>query len=258
MDFKGTLVYSSQRSIYISHTYHFPPIIIIDTRFLDSGLFASTLASNAIDPIKNYGPIESKFNYPQQPTSLAEAAASSFFSSSGSSPISPSSSPLSSNVIPPLLLNQQSSWLSDSPPPPLPPKIENFSDRPRSKSEPSIKKSKQGGRKRSIIFEEEEAEIQRKEFLERNRIAASKCRQKKKKWMKDLEINYNKLFTQNERLRSMIMVYQNEANSLKSELLARDGLCSCANMVRTVKKKKEIGDIILNLLNLLESLYSTK
>ncbi|ORZ17357.1 hypothetical protein BCR42DRAFT_392130 [Absidia repens] len=195
------------------------------------------MTSNAIDPIKNYGPIESKFNYPQQPTSLAEASVSSFFSSSGSSPISSSSSPLSSNVIPPFSLNQQASWLSDSPPPP---KIENFADRPRSKSESSIKKSKQGGRKRSIIFEEEEAELQRKEFLERNRVAASKCRQKKKKWMKDLETNYSKLFTQNERLRSMIMVYQDEANSLKSELLARDGLCSCANMRAYIQQRNTI------------------
>ncbi|KAI8339456.1 hypothetical protein BC941DRAFT_252425 [Chlamydoabsidia padenii] len=59
---------------------------------------------------------------------------------------------------------------------------------------------------------------------------ASKCRQKKKQWMKGLESNYEKLSTQNQRLRSMVMLFQEEVNALKTELLTRNGVCSCTDM----------------------------
>ncbi|KAI8089732.1 uncharacterized protein BX664DRAFT_314908 [Halteromyces radiatus] len=90
----------------------------------------------------------------------------------------------------------------------------------------TTKKVNHGGRKRTIIFEEADAENQRKNFLKRNRIAALKCREKKKKWIQDLETNYEMLSTQNQHLRSMITVYQKEINTLKSNLLFCNGQSS--------------------------------
>ncbi|KAH8656713.1 hypothetical protein BGZ60DRAFT_338940, partial [Tricladium varicosporioides] len=43
------------------------------------------------------------------------------------------------------------------------------------------------GRKKKAPKSTDEQELARKRFLERNRLAASKCREKKKKWMDELE-----------------------------------------------------------------------
>ncbi|ORZ13207.1 hypothetical protein BCR42DRAFT_72747 [Absidia repens] len=205
----------------------------VGTFLLGSGFLSDEMITNTTTA--SYGPIEAKYDYSQhidhqQPVSLSAASESPMFSSGSSTLASPSSS-ASSNL---QLSMDSSSTLHFSSP-----KIEDEMDTsspslspPCAQPQTNIKKPNHGGRKRSIIFEQAEAEIQRKEFLERNRIAASKCRQKKKKWVKDLETNYEKLSTQNQHLRSMFLLYQDEINSLKTELLSRNGLCSCADMWR--------------------------
>ncbi|KAI9779704.1 MAG: hypothetical protein M1839_007202 [Geoglossum umbratile] len=69
-------------------------------------------------------------------------------------------------------------------------------------------------------------DVKRSRFLERNRLAASKCRQKKKEWTKGLEERARSL--QNEKLQLQLMV-----GSLKSEMiyvreeLLKHGNCDC-------------------------------
>ncbi|KAH0547536.1 hypothetical protein FGG08_000261 [Glutinoglossum americanum] len=69
-------------------------------------------------------------------------------------------------------------------------------------------------------------DAKRSRFLERNRLAASKCRQKKKEWTKGLEERARNL--QNEKLQLQMMV-----GSLKSEMiyvreeLLKHGNCGC-------------------------------
>ncbi|KAH6664522.1 hypothetical protein B0J14DRAFT_247436 [Halenospora varia] len=50
-----------------------------------------------------------------------------------------------------------------------------------------IKLPRKRGRKKKAPKSANEQELARKRFLERNRLAASKCREKKKKWMDELE-----------------------------------------------------------------------
>ncbi|CAO3702533.1 unnamed protein product [Rhizopus stolonifer] len=54
-------------------------------------------------------------------------------------------------------------------------------------------------------------DLKRKKFLERNRIAALKCRQRKKQWLENLQTKVEYLTADNEQ-------YQLEANALRQEL----------------------------------------
>ncbi|KAI8332268.1 hypothetical protein BC941DRAFT_437094, partial [Chlamydoabsidia padenii] len=203
----------------------------------------------------SYGTTEAKCEYFHQPppVSLLSASESSSFSgssfSSGSSSISP---PISSTHSIPYTLSTSVTDFSS-------PSDENMSSPSLSppSNPPPPKKANHGGRKRSIIFEQAEAELQRKEFLERNRIAASKCRQKKKKWMKDLETNYEKLSTQNQQLRSMILLFQEEINALKTELLSRNGLCSCTDMVIAKEQKRTLENNVYRIRRIRDDIIHT-
>ncbi|CAA91968.1 DNA-binding transcription factor Pcr1 [Schizosaccharomyces pombe] len=73
----------------------------------------------------------------------------------------------------------------------------------------------------------------RRRILERNRIAASKFRQKKKEWIKELEQTANAAFEQSKRLQLLLSQLQQEAFRLKSQLLAHQG-CQCSVKIRSV------------------------
>ncbi|KKA28539.1 hypothetical protein TD95_002246 [Thielaviopsis punctulata] len=60
----------------------------------------------------------------------------------------------------------------------------------------------------------------RKNFLERNRIAALKCRQRKKQWLNELQTRVDSLTTENEDLNSQINRLRTEMVNLKTLLLA--------------------------------------
>ncbi|KAG1456068.1 hypothetical protein G6F56_006920 [Rhizopus delemar] len=66
----------------------------------------------------------------------------------------------------------------------------------------------------------EPVDEQRRQFLERNRIAALKCRQRKKQWLGDLQNRVEFLATDNEQLQSQAMMLKEEVINLKTLLLA--------------------------------------
>ncbi|KAI9251858.1 hypothetical protein BDA99DRAFT_563549 [Phascolomyces articulosus] len=74
-------------------------------------------------------------------------------------------------------------------------------------------------RTRSSNDKEEEDE-KRKNFLERNRIAALKCRQRKKQWLNNLQAKVEYLTTDNEQLQIQANALREEIVNLKTLLLA--------------------------------------
>lgn len=69
-------------------------------------------------------------------------------------------------------------------------------------------------------------EAKRKRFLERNRVAASKCRQKKKAWMQDLEQEAREAQAMSKQLKACVSMFKEEILQLKSELL-KHNTCDC-------------------------------
>ncbi|KAJ3095477.1 hypothetical protein HDU97_006899 [Phlyctochytrium planicorne] len=75
-------------------------------------------------------------------------------------------------------------------------------------------------RKRDPTSEEgDNDEEKRKKFLERNRVAASKCRQKKKLWMQELEQKSTELSERNKELIATVGQLKEEVLLLKNQLL---------------------------------------
>lgn len=91
-------------------------------------------------------------------------------------------------------------------------------------SEPAKKQARQKQSKpvkqESEDEEEDESTEKRKKFLEKNRIAASKCREKKKKWVHELEYNKSQLERQNMELRLEYRGLVNDLNQTKSMLMS--------------------------------------
>lgn len=78
--------------------------------------------------------------------------------------------------------------------------------------------------------EEDDEESKRKQFLERNRQAALKCRQRKKQWLANLQHRVEFLATDNEQLQSQATMLREEVLNLKTLLLAhRDCKVAQAN-----------------------------
>ncbi|CAO3621590.1 unnamed protein product [Mucor hiemalis] len=84
----------------------------------------------------------------------------------------------------------------------------------RSHSETTTTNKRQKKSKSSITSKENdpEDEEKRKNFLERNRIAALKCRQRKKQWLQNLQTKVEYLAADNEQ-------YHMQANALREELI---------------------------------------
>ena len=77
-------------------------------------------------------------------------------------------------------------------------------------------------------------DAKRSKFLERNRVAASKCRQKKKEWTQNLETRARDLQKQNHSIRLMIESLRQEALFLKGEALKHHG-CACHRIQEYIK-----------------------
>ncbi|ROW09089.1 hypothetical protein VMCG_02956 [Cytospora schulzeri] len=106
----------------------------------------------------------------------------------------------------------------------------------RNSSPPQKRKSRHTKSARSIKEEEEEDEgdgtpDKRQKFLEKNRIAASKCREKKKRWVHDLEHNKSELERQNFELRLEHRNLINELSQTKS-MLMNHSACKDPNIDR--------------------------
>lgn len=66
----------------------------------------------------------------------------------------------------------------------------------------------------------ENDESKRNKFLEKNRVAASKCRKKKKEWLSELQETKEELEAQHSQLQSEYKGLMNEANHVKSQLMS--------------------------------------
>lgn len=73
---------------------------------------------------------------------------------------------------------------------------------------------------------EEDEEEKRKQFLERNRVAACKSRQKKKEWIGSLEQHANDLAAQNTELQALVAALREEVVQLRSKLGGAHQSCS--------------------------------
>ena len=76
--------------------------------------------------------------------------------------------------------------------------------------------------------------VKRSKFLERNRVAASKCRQKKKEWTQNLESRARELQKDNSQLRMIVESYRQEVLFLKGELL-KHSQCECESIQAFIK-----------------------
>ncbi|KAL8929087.1 MAG: hypothetical protein Q9172_000630 [Xanthocarpia lactea] len=77
-------------------------------------------------------------------------------------------------------------------------------------------------------------DVRRSKFLERNRVAASKCRQKKKEWTQNLENRARELQKENHNLRMMLDSMRDEMLFIKSEML-KHTTCGCEQIQGWVK-----------------------
>jgi hypothetical protein len=73
----------------------------------------------------------------------------------------------------------------------------------------------------------EDAEKKRKRFLERNRVAAYKCRQKKKAWMQELEAKSEEATKRNRELHMLVNQLKEEAIQLKNQLVSKAMVIHC-------------------------------
>ncbi|KAH6675308.1 hypothetical protein F5X68DRAFT_235462 [Plectosphaerella plurivora] len=92
----------------------------------------------------------------------------------------------------------------------------------KSKSKTKTKQNKKSTRELTPEpIEEEPAEDgKRSKFLERNRVAASKCRQRKKQWMSGLQDTKNELEARHHQLQLEHSSLVNEVSSMKNQLMS--------------------------------------
>ena len=92
----------------------------------------------------------------------------------------------------------------------------------------TTKRSRKGRRptKAASNAGEPEEDVKRERFLERNRVAASKCRQKKKEWTESLEDDERQQKALNSYLTRYVTQLKEELLFLKSECL-KHGDCDC-------------------------------
>ncbi|KAJ3031508.1 hypothetical protein HDV00_008259 [Rhizophlyctis rosea] len=88
--------------------------------------------------------------------------------------------------------------------------------------------TKTGSKRKAGVagMEDPDEEEKRKKFLERNRLAASKCRQKKKAWMQELERRSSEISAKNRHLQMVVHGLKEEILVLKNQLLLHRN-CEC-------------------------------
>jgi len=99
--------------------------------------------------------------------------------------------------------------------------------------EPVRKKAKKVKKEPEVALEEDN---KRSKFLERNRIAASKCRQKKKEWMSDLEETKTGLENTRNQLQMEYTGLLSEVNRMKDQLMSHAG-CNDSNIDRWLENE---------------------
>ncbi|XP_040295562.1 cyclic AMP-dependent transcription factor ATF-2 isoform X2 [Bufo bufo] len=89
---------------------------------------------------------------------------------------------------------------------------------PASPAPPAPQPQSTGGRRRKAASDDPDEK--RRKFLERNRAAASRCRQKRKVWVQSLEKKAEDLSSFNGQLQNEVTLLRNEVAQLKQLLLA--------------------------------------
>ncbi|KAG7466852.1 hypothetical protein MATL_G00146830 [Megalops atlanticus] len=121
----------------------------------------------------------------------------------------------------------QSSAVTNTPPPappeePRPQSLQqpatSTTETPASPAPPAQHTPTAGGRRRRAMSEDPDEK--RRKFLERNRAAASRCRQKRKVWVQSLEKKAEDLSSMNGQLQNEVTLLRNEVAQLKQLLLA--------------------------------------
>jgi len=100
---------------------------------------------------------------------------------------------------------------------------------PQSEEELDMNKDEYNANGKKMTDEEK-----RKNFLERNRVAALKCRQRKKQWLANLQQKVEAYSSENDALSSQISQLQNEIVNLKTLLMAHK---DCPNMAGGVMQQ---------------------
>ncbi|KAI9716230.1 MAG: hypothetical protein M1812_005455 [Candelaria pacifica] len=88
---------------------------------------------------------------------------------------------------------------------------------------------KSNNRSKPIETAQAQEDKKRSKFLERNRVAASKCRQKKKEWTSNLESKARDLQNSKNQLALMVSSLKDEMLFLKGELLKHSN-CNCSRI----------------------------
>lgn len=96
------------------------------------------------------------------------------------------------------------------------------------------KYASRGSNSSDLIDPTKPEDVRRSKFLERNRVAASKCRQKKKEWTQNLESRARELQKNNASLRLMLESLRQELLFLKGEMLQHNQ-CGCIQIQEFLK-----------------------
>ncbi|XP_069472243.1 cyclic AMP-dependent transcription factor ATF-2 [Ambystoma mexicanum] len=108
--------------------------------------------------------------------------------------------------------------LEDLHPHPLQQPATSTTETPASPAQPTPPAQSTGGRRRRAASDDPDEK--RRKFLERNRAAASRCRQKRKVWVQSLEKKAEDLSSFNVQLQNEVTLLRNEVAQLKQLLLA--------------------------------------
>ncbi|KAI0439950.1 hypothetical protein F4803DRAFT_20566 [Xylaria telfairii] len=104
-------------------------------------------------------------------------------------------------------------------------------------SSPSAR-NKLGGKQHrtATIINPKEKEGKRRHFLQRNRVAAMKCRKKKKEWVNDLEETKSGLESQNTHLHMELDGLVDEASRIRAQLMVHAN-CNDANIDKWIENE---------------------
>lgn len=102
------------------------------------------------------------------------------------------------------------------------------------------RRRKKSARKQSSAGSAADGDDKRNQFLERNRVAASKCRQKKKEWTSNLEQRARELQASKNSLALLVSSLREELLYLKGEAL-RHTNCGCTNVREYLARHAEVS-----------------
>jgi len=87
----------------------------------------------------------------------------------------------------------------------------------------------------------DDEEAKRRRILERNRLAASKCRQKKKMWMQELEVKSAAMTAENRQIQNLVEKLKEEVIMLKNQLLLHNN-CDCNVIQRYIATSNQFSE----------------